>query len=43
MSGKLMTTCAVAYFQADSLDAIKNPGQAKLMKLFRPKEIHLEE
>ena len=43
MSGKLMTTCAVAYFQADSLDAIKNPGQATLMKLFRPKEIFLEE
>ena len=38
-SGKLMTTCAVACFSLDSLEAIKKPGQAVLKNLIRPKEI----
>ena len=38
-SGKLMTTCAVAGFTMDSVDAIKKPGQADLKYLVRPKEI----
>ena len=38
-SGKLMTTCAVACFSLDSLEAIKKPGQAVLHNLIRPKEI----
>ena len=38
-SGKLMTTCAVACFSLDSLEAIKKPGQGVLKNLIRPKEI----
>jgi len=38
-SGKLMTTCAAACFSLDSLDALKKPGQGKLLNLIRPKEI----
>ena len=38
-SGKLMTTCAVAWFHVDSTDALNKPGQASLKKLIRPKEI----
>ena len=38
-SGKLMTTCAVACFTVDSLDALKKPKQAELTGLFRAKEI----
>ena len=38
-SGKLMTTCAVACFQLDSLSALSQPGQGELTNLFRPKEI----
>jgi len=38
-SGKLMTTCAVACFHVDSLEALKKPGQCELQELIRPKEI----
>ena len=38
-SGKLMTTCAVAGFYMDSVDAIKKPGLGELKYLIRPKEI----
>ncbi|VAW51983.1 hypothetical protein MNBD_GAMMA05-2032 [hydrothermal vent metagenome] len=38
-SGKLMTTCAVAYFHLDTLDALKKPGKGELRKLIRPKDI----
>ena len=38
-SGKLMTTCAVACFSLDSLEALKKPGQGELLNLIRPKEI----
>lgn len=38
-SGKLMTTCALAYFQLDSLAALKTAGCGKLQTLLRPKEI----
>jgi len=38
-NGKLMTTCAVAHFQLDSLDALKRPGKARLLSIIRPKEI----
>lgn len=38
-TGKLMTTCAAACFQIDSLDALKKPGQGKLQCLIRPKEL----
>ena len=38
-SGKLMVTSAVACFQLDSIDAVKKPGQGKLLRLLRPKEI----
>ena len=37
-SGKLMTTCALAHFQLDSLAALKKSGQAELINLLRPKE-----
>lgn len=39
MNGKLMTTCALACFQLDSLDALNKPGMGKLTCLLRPKEI----
>ena len=38
-NGKLMTTCAVACFHLDSLDALKKQGRGKLQSLIRPKEI----
>jgi len=38
-SDKLMTTCALAHLQLDSLAALKKPGQAELKKLLRPKEL----
>lgn len=38
-SGKLMTTCAIAYFHLDSLDALKQPGRGELRQLIRPKDI----
>jgi len=38
-SGKLLTTCAVACFQLNSLAALNKPGQGELTNLFRPKEI----
>lgn len=38
-SGKLMTTGAVACFFIDSFEALKKPGQCKLQKLIRPKDI----
>ena len=38
-SGKLMTTCSVAYFHLDSIDAINKQGCGKLKKIIRPKEI----
>ena len=37
--GKLMTTCAVACFQMDSLATLNKPGRGKLKQLIRPKEI----
>lgn len=37
-SGKLMTTCAVACFHLDSVDAINKQGCGKLKKIIRPKE-----
>ncbi len=33
--GKLMTTCALAHFYLDSLDALTKPGQAELLHLIR--------
>lgn len=36
---KLMTTCAVAHFQLDSLDDLRRPGRVKLVEIIRPKEI----
>lgn len=38
-TGKLMTTCAVACFKIDSLDALKKQGQGELKNMIRPKEI----
>lgn len=38
-SGKLMTTCAVAYLYLDSIDALNKQGCGELKKLIRPKEI----
>ncbi len=38
-SGKLMTTCAVACFHMDSLDALKKQGRGELQSLIRPKEM----
>jgi len=38
-SGKLMTTCALACFHMDTLDALKKPGRGELYKLIRPKDI----
>ena len=42
-TGKLMTTCSVACFQMDSLDALKKPGQGTLQCLIRPKELDAAE
>jgi len=42
-SGKLMVTCAVAHFELDSIDDLKRPGQARLVNLYRPKEITFEQ
>lgn len=39
ISGKLMTTCAVACFSMDSFETLKKSGQAELTNLFRPGEI----
>lgn len=39
ITGKLMTTCTVACFQIDSLDALKKSGQGILQNIIRPKEI----
>lgn len=38
-NGKLMTTCAVAYFCLDSIDALNKQGRGELKNLIRPKEI----
>ena len=38
-SGKLMSTCAVACFDMQSLEALKKPGRGVLQDLIRPKEI----
>ena len=38
-SGKLMTTCAVAYFYIDSIEALNKQGHGELKKLIRPKEV----
>ena len=38
-NGKLMTTCALACYQLDSLSELTKPGKAKLGCLLRPKEI----
>ena len=38
ISGKLMTTCAVACFHLDSVDAINKQGFGELIKIIRPKE-----
>ena len=38
-NGKLMTTCAVACFHMDSLDALKKQGRGELQSLIRPKEM----
>jgi len=38
-SGKLMTTCSVAHFYLDSMDALYKTGRGKLSKLIRPKDI----
>jgi phosphohistidine phosphatase len=40
-NGKLMTTCAVAHFQLDSVDDLERPGKARLLRVIRPKEITL--
>jgi phosphohistidine phosphatase len=37
--GKLMTTCALAHFHLDSLDALTKPGQAELLNFIRAKGI----
>ncbi len=34
-NGKLMTTCALAHFRLESLDALTKPGQAELLHLIR--------
>lgn len=39
VSGKLMTTCAVARFRIEALNVLKKPGLGQLQKLIRPKEI----
>ncbi|MBN4063685.1 histidine phosphatase family protein [Cardiobacterium sp. AH-315-I02] len=36
-NGKLMTTCALAHFSLDSLDALTKPGQAELLNIIRAK------
>lgn len=38
-TGKLMTTCSVAYFYLDSIDTLNKQGRGELKKLIRPKEI----
>ncbi|MDT8281288.1 MAG: histidine phosphatase family protein [Gammaproteobacteria bacterium] len=35
-SGKLMTTCTLACFRIDSLEALKKPGKGELQRLIRP-------
>ncbi len=37
--GKLMTTCALACFRMESLDAVSRSGRAELFALIRPDEI----
>ena len=38
-NGKLMTTCAVAHFDLESVNTLGKPGNAELLGLYRPKEI----
>ena len=38
-NGKLMTTCAVACFHMNSVDALKKQGRGELQSLIRPKEM----
>jgi len=38
-SGKLMTTCALAYFRLASTAALQKQGQGELLNLLRPREI----
>ena len=38
-NGKLMTTCSIAYFEMNSIDDFKRPGQGKLLDIIRPKSI----
>ncbi len=37
-TGKLMTTCTLACFRIDSLDALKKPGQGEILNLIRPQD-----
>ena len=36
VTGKLMTTCTLASFRIDSLEALKKPGKCELQHLIRP-------
>ena len=38
-SGKLMTTCSIACYHLDSVDALSKQGCGELKKLIRPKDI----
>jgi len=38
-TGKLMTTCAVACFRIDSVEAIRKSGQCELLNFIRAREI----
>lgn len=38
-TGKLMTTCAVAYFHIENIETLYKRGRGDLKKLIRPKEI----
>ena len=38
-TGKLMTTCAMAYYYLDYIDTLNKQGRGELKKLIRPKEI----
>ena len=38
-NAKLMTTCAVAHFQLDTVDDIGRPGKGRLIGITRPREI----
>ncbi len=41
-NGKLMTTCALAHFHLNSLDALTRPGQAELLNIIKGRKQLIE-